>query len=193
MMIRINFKYIYDRTQRMLTKPETEWDKTGKEYSSPKETFRNYLLPVAILSSLTIFSFGFFHYTVMQTIGYGFINLLSSATGIWFAYLLTKEYLSNKLRDADNIALLLTVYPGAIFIVFHSLGIAMGNYFLGQLFTLLSFIFIRTLYIGIKQISNLPTNQQTNLLVIVALEIICIPVIISQILMIAFGISAFNI
>ena len=113
--------------------------------------------------------------------------------GIWFAYLLTKEYLSNKLRDADNTALLLTVYPGALFTVFHSLGIAMGNYFMGQIFTLLSFIFIRTLYIGIRRISDLPNNQQTNLLVIVALAVICIPVIISQVLMIAFGISVFNV
>lgn len=177
----------------MLVNPETEWDNVADEYPSLKETFRNYLFPVTVLSSLTIFLFGFFHYSVMQTIGYGLINLISSTVGIWLAYLLTKEYLSNKLRDADNTALLLTVYPGAIFIVFHSLGIAMGNYFLGQLFTLLSFIFIRTLYIGIRRISDIPNNQQTNLLVIAALAIICIPVIISQVLMIAFGISAFNV
>ena len=192
-MVKMNFKYIYERTQRMLTQPESEWDKVAEKYASLKETFRYYLLPVIVLSSLTIFLFGFFHYTVAQTIGYGLINLLSSTAGIWFAYLLTKEYLSNKLRDADNIALLLTVYPGAIFIVFHSLGIAMGNYFLGQLFTLLSFIFIRTLYIGIRRISDLPNNQQTNLLVIVILAVICIPIIISQVLMIAFGISAFHV
>ncbi len=177
----------------MLVTPETEWDNVADEYPSLKETFRNYLFPVTVLSSLTIFLFGFFHYSVMQTIGYGLINLISSTVGIWLAYLLTKEYLSNKLRDADNTALLLTVYPGAIFIVFHSLGIAMGNYFLGQLFTLLSFIFIRTLYIGIRRISDIPNNQQTNLLVIAALAIICIPVIISQVLMIAFGISAVNV
>lgn len=192
-MVKMNFKHIYERTKRMLTKPEAEWKKLTEEFPNLKETFRNYLFPIAALSSLTIFLLGFFHYTAMQTIGYGLINLLSSIAGIWFAYLLTKEYLSNKLRDAGKIALLLTVYPGAIFIVFHSLGIAMGNYFLGQLFTLFSFIFIRTLYIGIKQISDLANNQQTNLLIITALSIICIPVIISQVLMIAFGISAFNV
>lgn len=192
-MVKIDFKYIYGRTRRMLTKPEIEWDKVAGESPGLKETFRNYLFPVAVLSSLTIFLFGFFHYSVMQTVGYGAINLISSMAGIWFAYLLTKEYLSNKLRDADNTALLLTVYPGALFTVFHSLGVAMGNYFMGQLFTLLSFIFIRTLYIGIRRISDLPNNQQTNLLVIVALAVICIPVIISQVLMIAFGISVFNV
>lgn len=192
-MVKINLKYIYGRTRRMLMRPEAEWDKVTDKNTGLKETFRNYLVPVIVLSTLTIFLFGFFHYSVMQTIGYGLINLISSGVGIWLAYLLTKEYLSNKLRDAGNTALLLTVYPGAIFIVFHSLGIAMGNYFLGQLFTLLSFIFIRTLFIGIRRISNLANNQQTNLLVIVALAVICIPVIISQVLMIAFGISAFNI
>lgn len=192
-MLKIDLKHIYGRTRRMLTKPEAEWDTIAKEHSGLKETFRNYLAPVIALSTLSIFLLGFFHYSVMQTIGYGLINLISSGVGIWLAYLLTKEYLSNKRRHADNLALLLTVYPGAIFIVFHSLGIAMGNYFLGQLFTLLSFIFIRTLYIGIRRISNLPNNRQTNLLIIVALSVICIPVIISQVLMIAFGISAFNV
>ena len=75
----------------MLTKPETEWDKVADEYPGLKETFRNYLFPVAVLSSLTIFLFGFFHYSMMQTVGYGAINLISSMAGIWFAYLLTKE------------------------------------------------------------------------------------------------------
>lgn len=192
-MEKMNFRNIYERTRRMLTKPETEWGIITDEYCCLKDVFRNFLLPVTVISSLSILLFGFFHYTVMQTIGYGIINLLASVIGIWLSYLITREYLSNKLSDADNIALNLTVYSGVIFIVFHSLGVALGNYFLGQLFTLLSFIFIRTLYIGIRQISALQGNQQTNLLVITALSIICIPVIIAQVLMIVFGISAFNI
>jgi len=80
-----------------------------------------------------------------------------------------------------------------IFIIFHSIGNALGNIFLGQLFTLLSFTFIRTLYKGLGQIPRLHPGQKTNILVISSLAIICIPVIINQLLMIIFGISAFNI
>lgn len=193
MMRKINFKYIYERTRRMLMQPEKEWDIIADEYGGLKDIFKNYLIPLAIVSSLSIFLFGFFHYSVGQTIGHGLINLLASVAGIWLAYLITREFLSNKLRDADNTAANLTVYSGAVFVVFHSLGIAFGNGILGQLFTLSSFIFIRTLYTGIRRIDKLPNGQQTNLLVITALSIICIPVIIAQVLTIIFGISAFNI
>lgn len=193
MMQKIDFKYIYERTRRLLTHPEAEWKIIADEYEDLREVLKNYLIPLATISSLSIFLFGFFHYSTAQTIGYGLINLVASVAGIWLSYLITREFLSNKLRDAGNTAQNLTVYSGAVFIVFHSLGIAFGNQFLGQLFTLLSFIFIRTLYTGIRQVSELQNGQQTNLLVITALSIICIPVIIAQVLTIVFGISAFNI
>lgn len=192
-MDKVNFRQIYERTSRMLTRPGEEWTFVADEYYNAKELFKNYLFPLAVISSLSIFVFGFFHYTVGQTIGHGLINLVASVTGLWLAYLVTREFLSNKLGDADNTALTLVVYSGAIFVVFHSLGIALGNGFLGQLSTLASFIFIRTLYAGIQQIKGLPNGQQTNLLVIAALSVLCMPVIIAQILKIIFGISAFNI
>lgn len=193
MMEKINFSYIYERTRRMVLNPEAEWKIIGEEYNTPKEIFTHYLFPVSVVSSLSIFLFGFFHYSAWQTVGFGLINLVASMVGIWVAYLLIREFLSNKLRDADNIALNLSVYSGAVFILFHGLGIAFGKYFMGQLFTLVSFIFIRTLYLGIRGMGKLQGGQQTNLLIIGALAIACLPVIITQLLMIIFRISAFNI
>ena len=192
-MEKVTLRHIYERTRYLLTKPNVEWSLIMDEHHEPKGLLKSYLLPIAVISSLPIFLFGFFHYSMMQTVGYGLINLPASLIGIWVAYLITREFLSNKLPNADNTALSLIVYSGTIFVVFHSLGIALGNGFFGQLCTLVSFIFIRTLYIGIRQIKELPNGQQTNLLVIAALSIICIPVIIAQILTIIFGISAFNI
>ena len=133
------------------------------------------------------------HYNFWQATGLTIINLIAMLIGNWFAYLITREYLCRKLSFDTNLALNLTVYSGVIFIIFHSIGNALGNIFLGQLFTLLSFIFIRTLYKGLGQIPRLHPGQKTNILVISSLAIICIPVIINQLLMIIFGISAFNI
>lgn len=192
-MEKININYIYERTRRMVFNPEPEWKIIGDEYNTPKEIFTHYLFPVSVASSLSIFLFGFFHYSVPQTIGFGLINLVASMVGIWAAYLLIREFLSNKIQDADNIALNLSVYSGAVFVFFHGLGIACGKYFMGQLFTLVSFIFIRTLYLGIRQTGQLQGGQQTNLLIIGALAIACLPVIITQLLMIIFGISVFNV
>ena len=168
-MKNINFKYLYRRTEQLLMVPETVWPEALNETNSGKELYRNYLIPITM------------------------VNLIAMLIGNWFAYLITREYLCRKLSFDTNLALNLTVYSGVIFIIFHSIGNALGNIFLGQLFTLLSFTFIRTLYKGLGQIPRLHPGQKTNILVISSLAIICIPVIINQLLMIIFGISAFNI
>ena len=192
-MRNINFRYIYERTYRLLTSPEKEWPVIADEYYTLKEVFQNYIIPLSAVASLFVLLFSFFQYTVWQAIGLAIINLLSTITGTWLAFLITKEYLLNKLGDAEGIAQNLIIYSSAVFIVFHSAGIAFGNGFFGQLFTVLSFIFIRTLYIGINQTAGMQANQKTNILIISSLSIICIPVIIKHILMIIFGISAFNV
>lgn len=192
-MEKVNLKYIYERTSRLLMKPEKEWDVVADEYYTLKEVFQNYIIPLSVISSLFILLLGFLQYTILQAFGHAIINLLSTTVGTWLSFLITREYLTNKFRDAENIAQNLVVYSSGIFIVFHSMGTAFGNGFFSQLFILLSLIFIRTLYIGINQTAEMQANQKTNILVISALSIICIPVILKHILMIIFGISAFNV
>lgn len=192
-MEKVNLKYIYERTSRLLMKPEKEWNVVADEYYTLKEVFQNYIIPLSVISSLFILLLGFLQYTILQAFGHAIINLLSTTVGIWLSFLITREYLTNKFRDAENIAQNLVVYSSGIFIVFHSVGTAFGNGFFSQLFILFSLIFIRTLYIGINQTAEMQANQKTNILVISALSIICIPVILKHILMIIFGISAFNV
>lgn len=192
-MEKVNLKYIYERTSRLLMKPEKEWNVVADEYYTLKEVFQNYIIPLSVISSLFILLLGFLQYTILQAFGHAIINLLSTTVGIWLSFLITREYLTNKFRDAENIAQNLVVYSSGIFIVFHRVGTAFGNGFFSQLFILFSLIFIRTLYIGINQTAEMQANQKTNILVISALSIICIPVILKHILMIIFGISAFNV
>ena len=181
-MKNINFKYLYRRTEQLLMVPETVWPEALNETNSGKELYRNYLIPITMVISIMVLLINLINYNFWQATGLTIINLIAMLIGNWFAYLITREYLCRKLSFDTNLALNLTVYSGVIFIIF-----------LGQLFTLLSFTFIRTLYKGLGQIPRLHPGQKTNILVISSLAIICIPVIINQLLMIIFGISAFNI
>ena len=103
-----------------------------------------------------------------------------------------RDSLNNKIPDAENTALHLTVYSASVFIVFHSLSVALINGFFSQLLSLISLIFIRTLYAGISAVTRLEVNQKTNTLIIAALSIICIPVIFKRLLMILFHIPILN-
>lgn len=192
-LMKIDYRYIFERTRQMLMKPVMAWPHVWEENRTGKEMFRNYLLPIVLVISILVFLFSLMSYTVLQSIGLAFINLVSSLSGTWLAYLLIREYLCGKLNYRNNQALSLTVYSSAIFTIFHGLGASMGDVFIGQLFTLLSILFVRTLYAGIGQLPNIQTNQKTNVLVISSLSIICIPVIISQLMMIVFRISAITI
>ena len=182
-MKNINFKYLYRRTEQLLMVPETVWPEALNETNSGKELYRNYLIPITMVISIMVLLINLINYNFWQATGLTIINLIAMLIG----------NLCRKLSFDTNLALNLTVYSGVIFIIFHSIGNALGNIFLGQLFTLLSFTFIRTLYKGLGQIPRLHPGQKTNILVISSLAIICIPVIINQLLMIIFGISAFNI
>ena len=168
-MKNINFKYLYRRTEQLLMVPETVWPEALNETNSGKELYRNYLIPITMVISIMVLLINLINYNFWQATGLTIINLIAMLIGNWFAYLITREYLCRKLSFDTNLALNLTVYSGVIF------------------------TFIRTLYKGLGQIPRLHPGQKTNILVISSLAIICIPVIINQLLMIIFGISAFNI
>lgn len=191
-MKKIDIRYLYDRTKKLLLQPETEWQIIDKEYNNVKDLFQAYVIPLSLIVSLIVLILSFFHYTAIQAICYAIINLLSTTTGIWLCYIIAREYLNNKIRNADNTALNLTVYSASVFVVFHSISVAFVSGFFSQLMSLISLIFIRTLYIGIKKNTDIPADQKTNMLIITILSIICIPVILKKILMIIFHIPVFN-
>ncbi|MEG1737516.1 MAG: hypothetical protein RR137_04135 [Odoribacter sp.] len=192
-MNKINFKYIYERTRLLLLKPDIAWSTVLKEDSELKKIYKNYLLPIAATTTLLTFLLSLIDYNLYQSIALGIINFLAVSAGTWLSYRIAKEYLCGKLNIPENQALNITVYCSAIFITFHSIGSVLGNAFFGQLFTLLSFIFIRTLYVGLQQVTALKPGQRTNIFVILCVSIICMPAIITQLLRILLDIPALNI
>lgn len=192
-MNKSDVKDIYRRTKVLLTHPEKMWPSVLQERRPAKELFRAYLLPLAITTSVSVLLCGLIQHSFWVSLGLAAVNLLATTGGSWLAYLISKEYVCGKLGYGEHQALNLTIYSAAVFIVFHSIGSALGNLFVGQLFVLLSFLFVRTLYRGLEFLPGLQAGQRTNILIITSLSIICMPIIINQLLTILFGISAFNV
>lgn len=191
--MKIDYKYIYFRTREMLTNPALIWPEVLKENLTFREVLYSYLLPITISLSAIVFLLGLMLHSPLHALGTGMINFISNLTGVWFTYLITREYLCEKLNYQNHEALNLTVYSYTIYILFHSVGDALGNTFMGQIFILFSFIFLRTLYTGIGLLHDLPANHKNNILVITGLSTAFIPTILTQILMIVFRISAINV
>lgn len=182
----------YERTKRLILEPKREWAGIEGENDTATGLFRTYLIPLAALASVVVLLLGFLHYNVLHTLLYTLINFISATAGTYLAFVITREYLTNKIPEAENTALHLTVYSTAVFILFHSLSVALVNGFLSQLTGLISLIFLRTLHAGISGTPRLEPGQKTNILIIMALSIICIPVIFKRLLMILFHIPVFN-
>lgn len=191
--MKIQIKHIYKRTREIIFSPSEYWNKVQNQHTNTKDAIYNYFVPIIILCSVLHFVIKLLYTTFSQALGLAIVNFASSIAGIWLAYLLIRELLCNKLNYRSSTAFNLTLYSATVFLLFHSIGTSFGNLFIGQLLTFCSFIFIRTLYIGINTLLELPSNQKTNTLIICSLSIICFPIIISKLLMIIFRISAINV
>lgn len=191
--MKIDYKNIFLRTKQMLIRPAAAWSEVLQENLPAGYTFRNYLFPLSVWVAVIVFLLSLIYCKPLKAAGLGAINLISTAGGAWIAYLIIREYLCSKLDCRDYEALNLTVYSYAVFIIFRSIGTALGTAFVGQIFTLLSLVFFRTLYAGIGQLPDLPAGQKTNVIIITSMVIICIPVIITHLLMIVFRISAITV
>lgn len=187
-----NIKHFYNRIKQLLLYPGREWAIICRETDNVSRLFNIFFFPVALIVSLLVIPGGIYRFGTFQGILYGLINFISVTAGIYLAFLIVREYLNNKTPEAENTALHLTVYSASVFVVLHSLSVALISGFFSQLLSLISLIFIRTLYAGIAAITRLETNQKTNILIIAALSIICIPVICKRLLMILFHIPIFN-
>lgn len=193
MRMKTNYRHIFFRTRQMLAQPAEAWKEAWQEETTPGDMFRHYLLPIAAGLSVIVFLLRLIHYTPWQAFGLGVIHFIAVIGGAWCTYIVTREYLCNKLNYLPGEALRLSIYSFTVFILFHSIGGTLGNSFIGQLFTLCGFIFLRTLYTGTGQLQQLQSNHKTNILIITSLSIICFPVIITHILRIISGISTIHI
>lgn len=186
--MKINYRHILQRTQQMLLHPASEWTGVLRENVTYNELLRRYLLPIVTAVSVIVCLLRMLQYSPLQAVILGIIHFLASIGGLWITYRIVREYLCGKLNYPEYEAVNLSVYSHIILIIFSGIGHALGNSFIGDIFTLTGFIFLRTLYTGIGQWQDLPANHRTNLLLITALSMIFIPIAITHILTAVFQI-----
>lgn len=192
-MNNMELNFWFKRINGLLLHPSQEWGNIRKEPTEENTLFRKFFIPFCIVISVAVLFISLLRLNFFYALGYALIHLTSNLTGTYIVFLLIREYLNGKSLDSGNTALNLTVFSAVIFLFFHSLSAAFGTNFLSQLTSLLSLVFLRTLYTGIYTTIDLNTNQKTNLFIITSLAIIFIPVIIHKLLMILFHIPVFNI
>ena len=179
------YKEIYARMRALVTAPAEEWARIFREPVEERRLMVGHLIPCAAFFSAVSIPVGLINHSIWQAAGTAFIHFTASAAGTYAAYRLVQEYMKGKME-----ALPLTVYSAEMFIAFRSIGAALGNVFVGQLFMLASLFFIHILYVGVQALEEVPGNQRTNLLVIASLSIISLPTIIHQVLAMLFGMTA---
>ena len=185
-MKKLDIKGIFTRPRKLLLHPETEWQVIGRENIEGIELFKNFLVPLSVLSSVCAILLRLLSTSPLYAIGIGIILFMASVVGSYIAYRVSREYLSNKVAAANRMAL--AMYSSAVFIPFHCLSSGFSEGFISQLMAICSLLCLRTLYVGLNQLTALDVQYRKSAIVIIGLLVIVSPIIIQQLLMIMFRI-----
>ena len=170
----------------MLFHPEMEWQTVKREDIAGAEIFREYLVPLSVTGSACTLVLQLLHTPPLYAFVIAAITFAASVGGAYITYRIIREYFTDKISEANNVALRLSVYCSAIFIVFHCLSQGMPDGFLSQLLGLLSLLCLRTLYIGINLTSGLDVQFRKSALIIAGLLLVLSPMILQRLLMLIF-------
>ena len=187
-MKKLDIISIFTRPRKLLLHPEMEWQVIGRENIEGIELFKNFLVPLSMLSSVCAILLRLLSTSPLYAIGTGIILFMASVVGSYIAYRVTREYLSNKVAEANRMALRLAVYSSAVFIPFHCLSSGFSEGFISQLMAICSLLCLRTLHVGLNQLTALDVQYRKSAIVIIGLLVIVSPIIIQQLLMIMFRI-----
>ena len=177
-MKKLDIKGIFTRPRKLLLHPETEWQVIGRENIEGIELFKNFLVPLSMLSSVCAILLRLLSTSPLYAIGTGIILFMASVVGSYIAY----------RAEANRMALRLAVYSSAVFIPFHCLSSGFSEGFISQLMAICSLLCLRTLYVGLNQLTALDVQYRKSAIVIIGLLVIVSPIIIQQLLMIMFRI-----
>ncbi|MDR0983047.1 MAG: hypothetical protein LBM07_07415 [Culturomica sp.] len=166
-----------------------EWQNIFPE-TNTENIFKSYVIPFSVATTILTFPINLISHTLLYTLLNSLCELTASIGGTYIAFICVKEYLSGNIKHSQDTERKLIYYSSLIFVVFNILGSATELYFLSQVLTLISIASLRTLYFGIKAIKT--SVNKTNLFIISALTIICLPLIIKRLLMIVLHLPAIN-
>lgn len=187
-----DINHIINRIKKLLLTPEPEWQKIRQEKIAGSRLFCFFIIYPSAIVSICTFLLRLLYGSIGVAVSWGIINFIASVAGSYICFRLTREYLSNKIQDADTISLKLSIYSSVIFIVFHSFSIGFADNFAGDLTAILSLLSLRTLYTGLNTISLLNDRYRKSAVIIIGLLVICTPIIITRLLTIIFRIPVIN-
>lgn len=149
---------IFARPRKLLLHPETEWQAINRENWEGIELFKNFLVPLSAISSVCAILLRFLSTSPLYAIGIGIILFVASVVGCYITYRIAREYLINKVPQANRTVLHLAVYSSAVFIPFHCLSSGFSEGFLSQLMAICSLLCLRTLYVGLNRLTSSTRN-----------------------------------
>ena len=100
-MKKLDIKGIFTRPRKLLLHPETEWQVIGRENIEGIELFKNFLVPLSVLSSACAILLRLLSTSPLYAIGTGIILFMASVVGSYIAYRVSRESLSNKVAAAN--------------------------------------------------------------------------------------------
>lgn len=189
----MRYKELYTTITQLFIRPKTSWHTIIRQPLTFKKFLYRDWLPLAGLLCIVVFGIQLINYTILQSIGLSIIHFITIVGGFRIVYPITKEYLCRKLNYPEQEVLPLIGYSYVIYSIFHCMGQAWGDLFIGQVFILISLLFIRTLFFGITELSNYQSQHQTNILIVSTVSIIFIPMLIKQLFTIILGIPAIHV
>lgn len=182
----------FRRIKHLFTRPGQEWKTIYQEEYSAKQLFRLFFMPYVSCLSAVVFLLHLLDTSVGYSLGYALVYFCATGSGVYLTCLFSREILSTKTEKNSHRAFSLTLYSATVFLLFNSFSSGIGNDTLSQLFSLLSLIFLHTLYSGLRAIQELNSDQKNNLLLIIGLAIIFIPFILKRLLLLILHIPLEN-
>lgn len=181
------------RFKNLLFEPTREWEQIRGEPAEKRLLFSRYILfPAALLSALVLL-LRWFSVEPLLAAEYGAVHFLSCIGGARITWWITREYLSGKTAGAENISLKLTIYSFFVFLVFKSLAAGLADTFLNDLMTVFSLLAVYVLYFGLKNLMELTDAQRTSALIVIGLQIVLLPALITQLLFLLLRLPGFNV
>ena len=85
-MKKLDIKGIFTRPRKLLLHPEMEWQVIGRENIEGIELFKNFLVPLSVLSSVCAILLRLLSTSPLYAIGTGIILFMASVVGSYIAY-----------------------------------------------------------------------------------------------------------
>lgn len=187
-------KDIINRLYMLVVNPTYEWQKILKDDKSAKETYMYYLLPIIMLSSIISLTINCINLDFDNAFYYTISIIITESLCAYICYIIAREFLNNKTKNASNIASKITFNTLSVFCIPFALYSGLeDNSIIRNIIFILSLYSIYVMYKGIFLFRMANYNDKKNLFILLAISLIAISTIIKQSLIILFKIPVFNI